>query len=51
MYNISVNNSEELSDDGKRENGDLQSVKLCRSQEKQLGKDGQIIPIQAPEKT
>ena len=29
----------------------LQSVKLCRSQEKQLGEDGQIIPIQAPGKT
>lgn len=30
---------------------DLQSVQFARSQEKQLGEDGQMIPIQAPGKT
>lgn len=33
------------------EKQDLQSVEFYRSQEEQLGEDGQIIPIQTPGKT
>lgn len=37
-----------VTDKKNKEKHDLQSVKLRCSQEKQLGKDSQIIPIQAP---